>query len=146
MLDCLRLHSSRLIIQGFSRCTVHCLLCQEVRYYFSIVILVFVLVVQSISLCRCRSSFGKSVVNVVSFIRCLMFLFTRAKGSPRLCFIYSRCHFVFLSLLFYPSLCVSYACRPSFMKRGLGECPFNRRKPPNCEKCGFHISGTSSQD
>ena len=29
----------------------------------------------------------------------------------------------FLSLLFYPSLCVSYACRPCFMKRGLGECP-----------------------
>ena len=105
--------------------SLHCSLSLVPRgsLLFSIVILVFFLVVQSISLCRCRSSFGKSVVNVVSFIRCLMFLFTRAKGSPRLCFIYSRCHFVFLSLLFYPSLCVSYACRPSFMKRGSGECP-----------------------
>ena len=71
------------------------------------------------------TSFGKSVVNVVLFIRCLMFLFISAKGSPRLCFIYSILVAIsfFMSLLFYPSLCVSYACRPCFTKRGLGECP-----------------------
>ena len=32
-------------------------------------------------------------------------------------------------------------------KRGFGECPqcgysyLNRRKPPNCEKCGYHLGG-----
>ena len=34
-------------------------------------------------------------------------------------------------------------------KRGFGECPqcrhsyFNRRKPPNCEKGGYHLEGTN---
>ena len=94
------------------------------------------------------TSFGKSVVNVVLFIRCLMFLFISAKGSPRLCFIYSRCHFVF----YVTAILSFFACklRVSAMlheKRFRWmSAVFNRRKPPNCEKCGSHISGTSSQD
>ena len=90
---------------------------------FSIVNLVFVLVVLSISLCKCRfldlylvflrfTSFGKGVGNVVFlFLVCsLSYLLhcTGAKGSHRLCFVILVLHFV----PFVPAIPSVFVCKP----------------------------------
>ena len=90
---------------------------------FSVVNLVFVLVVLSISLCKCRfldlylvflrfTSFGKSVGNVVFlFLVCsLSYLLhcTGAKGSHRLCFVILVLHFV----PFVAAILSVFVCKP----------------------------------
>ena len=100
-----------------------CSLCLVPRgsLVFSVVNLVFVLVVLSISLCKCRfldlylvflrfTSFGKSVGNVVFlFLVCsLSYLLhcTRAKGSHRLSFVFSRSPFRTVCRCYSICLCV----------------------------------------
>ena len=109
---------------------------------FSVVNLVFVLVVLSISLCKCRfldlylvflrfTSFGKSVGNVVFlFLVCsLSYLlhYTRAKGSHRLCFVFSRSPFRTVFRCYSICLCVWATCvnmlSSKSTKRGFGSCP-----------------------
>ena len=95
---------------------------------FSVVNLVFVLVVLSISLCKCRfldlviwcffASLRSAKVfgNVVFlFLVCsLSYLFhcTRAKGSHRLCFVFSRSPFRFVCRCYSICLlCLSHVCQ-----------------------------------
>ena len=131
---------------------------------FSVVNLVFVLVVLSISLCKCRfldlylvfhrfTSFGKSVGNVFLFLVCSLSYLLHCTRSHRLCFVFSRSPFRTVCRCYSICLCVLATCvnmlSSKNTKRGFGSCPqcgrsyFTRRKPPNCEECGYDLGGTN---
>ena len=127
---------------------VHCFLCQEVRYYFLFLFLysfllsnpfrfesaVFLTVMWSIPSIR-LTSFGKGIVNAVFFARWLFVVlfvpFSRYSFRFLCC-----CDSILLSVL------ATYVGHAFVHPRARKE-HFNRRKPPNCEKCGYHLGRTN---